>query len=133
MRIMAKNLKIFFLVIMALLPLTTHAQGSPACRKTHERYLNLERFATRKVTPYYPNDPSFRVRGRVIVKVGVNNRGDVVSARAICGHPLLLAWSVGAANDWKFKPTMLKGKPVKRVGIIIFDFPSRNDLVGASD
>ena len=119
-------------MIIALWPLVTHAQSIPACRKTHERYPNLADSAVKTVAPFYPNDPGFRVRGRVIVKVEVNKSGDVVSARAICGQPMLLAWSLTAAKNWKFKPRKLKGKPVKTIGIIIFDFPSKSDSTGAN-
>ena len=129
---MAKNRNIFLLMIVAFLPLAVHAQTMQVCRKADERYPNLERMVIRKVAPYYPNDAGFRVRGRVIIKVEVNKHGDVVSARAICGHPMLLAWSVSAAKDWKFKPRKLKGKPVKTTGIITFDFPGGSDSVGES-
>jgi TonB family protein len=127
---MAYKWKLLFLVIAVLLPLTAYGQSIPDCKETHERYTNLEGLAIKKVAPSYPNERGVKASGRVIVKVEVDKRGDVVSARAICGHPLLLAGAVSAAKDWKFIPKKIKGKLVKTTGVIIFNFPAENNLTG---
>jgi TonB family protein len=127
---MTNKLKLLFLVITAFLPLAAYGQSIQDCKETHERYTNLERLAIKKVAASYPNERSVKVWGRVIVKVEINKRGDVVSARAICGHPLLLAGAVSAAKDWKFIPKKVKGRAVKTTGVIMFDFPDRDNLTG---
>ena len=116
--------KLLFLIIVALSPSAIYAQSEHTCGEEHEGLPNLESAAVKKVTPYYPNDPGFHVRGKVIVKVKVNKRGDVASVSALCGHPLLYSWAVQAAKDWKFTPKMRKGKPVSMIGVIILDFPA---------
>jgi protein TonB len=73
--------------------------------------------------PQYP--PVARVAkasGTVIVQVTVDESGNVVSAHAVSGHPLLQAAAVAAARSAKFSPTKLSGQPVKVNGIIQYNF-----------
>ena len=46
--------------------------------------------------------------GSVVVEVTINEAGNVISARALCGHPILQTMSVKAALEAKFsRPTTL--------------------------
>ena len=65
------------------------------------------------------------VSGTVIVQVVIDEQGNVVSAKAIDGHPLLQAVSVAAAREAKFSPTTLEGEPVKVTGVIQYNFVAR--------
>jgi protein TonB len=58
----------------------------------------------------------------VVVEVTVDEQGNVMSARAISGHPLLKEAAVAAARGWRFTPTLLTGTPVKVIGTITFNF-----------
>ncbi|MEK6409205.1 MAG: TonB family protein [Acidobacteriota bacterium] len=79
--------------------------------------------ATRRVEPAYPPlAKAARVSGSVVVEVTADEEGNVISARAISGHPLLKDAAVEAAKGWRFAPTMLTGVPVKVIGIITFNF-----------
>lgn len=79
--------------------------------------------ATRRVEPTYPPlAKAARVSGSVVVEVTVDEEGNVISARALSGHPLLKDAAVGAARGWRFKPTLLQGEPVKVIGTITFNF-----------
>ncbi|MEK6321360.1 MAG: TonB family protein [Acidobacteriota bacterium] len=79
--------------------------------------------ATRRVEPEYPPlAKAARITGSVVVEVTVDEDGNVFSARAISGHPLLKDVAVTAAKDWKFSPTMLSGVLVKVIGTITFNF-----------
>ena len=71
---------------------------------------------------YPPVAKAARAEGRVVVEVVVNEAGQVESASAVEGHPLLRAASVDAARQWEFAPTRLQGKPVKVTGKITFNF-----------
>ena len=62
------------------------------------------------------------VSGTVVVQVLIDEEGNVVSARAVSGHPLLQATSVAAAREAKFEPTQLAGEPVKVTGVIHYNF-----------
>lgn len=71
---------------------------------------------------YPPAARAVRASGAVSVQVTVDESGNVVSANAVSGHPLLRASAVEAARSAKFSPTLLGGKPVKVTGIIVYNF-----------
>lgn len=60
--------------------------------------------------------------GAVNVKVMIDEEGNVVSAEAVSGHPLLQQAAVQAAQQSKFKPTSLSGQLVKVTGVIVYNF-----------
>ena len=60
--------------------------------------------------------------GTVRVEITIDEDGNVTSARAVSGHPLLQAASVEAARQAKFGPTKLEGQPVKVQGIVTYTF-----------
>ena len=62
------------------------------------------------------------VSGPVNVEVTLDVKGNVVSASAVSGHPLLRAAAVNAARNAKFTPTLLAGQPVKVTGVITYNF-----------
>jgi protein TonB len=83
----------------------------------------IDRSAIKRVNPEYPPlARAAQVSGSVVVEIVVDENGDVESARALGGHPLLRDASVAAAKEWKFKPTMLSGKPVKVTATLTFNF-----------
>lgn len=71
---------------------------------------------------YPPAARAVKASGSVAVQVVVDEQGNVLSARAISGHPLLRAASEAAAREAKFTPTKLSGKPVKVSGVINYNF-----------
>ncbi len=75
------------------------------------------------VKPPYPAAArAVRAAGAVNVQVTIDEQGNVISAQAVSGHPLLRAASVQAARASTFSPTLLQGQPVKVVGIIVYNF-----------
>ncbi len=72
--------------------------------------------------PYPPIARQAKASGTVVVQVLVDEEGNVVTARAVSGHPLLQAASVAAARGAKFSPTKVNGKPVKVTGVITYTF-----------
>ncbi|MCA1629187.1 MAG: energy transducer TonB [Acidobacteria bacterium] len=92
-------------------------------RKTEIRGGVLNGKADKRVQPVYPAVArAAGATGAVEVEVTVDEGGNVASARAVSGHPLLQQAAVDAARQWTFKPTTLKGEPVKVAGIITFSF-----------
>jgi TonB family protein len=63
-----------------------------------------------------------KVSGPVVVEVTIDEEGDVISVRALSGHPLLKDAAVEAARGWKFSRTELSGVPVKVIGTLTFVF-----------
>lgn len=79
--------------------------------------------AVRLVTPPYPAIArSAHASGSVQVQVLIDENGNVISAHAVSGHPLLQAAAVAAARASKFSPTKLSGQPVKVNGVIVYNF-----------
>jgi TonB family protein len=73
--------------------------------------------------PEYPQAAAaVRASGAVSVQVTIDENGNVVSAAAASGHPLLRAAAESAAREAKFSPTLLSGNPVKVSGILTYNF-----------
>lgn len=71
---------------------------------------------------YPPIARAAHASGTVVVQVLIDENGNVVSASAVSGHPLLQAAAVGAARQARFSPTKLSGQPVKVTGVIQYNF-----------
>jgi protein TonB len=71
---------------------------------------------------YPPIARAAHASGTVVVQVLIDENGNVVSAKAVSGHPLLQAVSVSAARQARFSPTKLSGQPVKVTGVIQYNF-----------
>ncbi len=75
------------------------------------------------VKPMYPSGArSLNVSGVVQVQVIVDEKGYVIDAQPISGHPTLLKVSKDAAKLSKFTPTYECGHPTKVSGIIVYNF-----------
>ena len=81
------------------------------------------RGALKRVQPVYPEvAKAAGAEGTVEVEIAIGEGGEVVSAKAVKGHPLLHQASVDAARQWTFKPTQVSGKPAKVSGRVTFNF-----------
>lgn len=94
--------------------------------------------ATVLTTPAYPAAArAVRANGAVNVQVLIDESGNVISASAVSGHPLLRQVAEQAALQSKFMPTMLSAQsifmptlseiPVKYTGIIVYNFVNPQD------
>lgn len=72
--------------------------------------------------PYPQIARAAHASGTVVVQVLIDENGNVVSAHAVSGHPLLQAVAVQAARQARFSPTKLSGQPVKVTGVIQYNF-----------
>jgi protein TonB len=74
-------------------------------------------------TPTYPAEArAARISGAVTVQITIDEYGNVITARAVSGHPLLQASAVSAAQQARFSPTFLMGEAVKVTGVLIYNF-----------
>jgi TonB family protein len=79
--------------------------------------------ATSLPKPIYPAAAkAVKASGVVNVQILIDEEGNVISANATSGHPLLRAASEEAARSAKFSPTSLSGQKVKVSGIIVYNF-----------
>jgi TonB family protein len=60
--------------------------------------------------------------GDVLVRVLIDEGGNVIEATAVSGHPLLRASALEAARAAKFTSTRLNGEPVTVTGVLVFNF-----------
>jgi len=73
--------------------------------------------------PNYPQLAKIaRVQGKVAVQVLIDETGNVVSAKAMSGPPLLIGESQRAAMQARFSPTTINGQAVKVSGVITYNF-----------
>lgn len=75
--------------------------------------------------PYPPIARTAGVQGRVSIQVLIDEQGNVISATAIDGHPMLRFAAQRAALQAKFSPTTLGGQAVRVSGVITYDFKLR--------
>lgn len=84
---------------------------------------SLRNSAIKKVAPVYPDvAKAAGAQGVVTVQVVVDEQGNVATAKAVSGHPLLQQAAVDAARQWTFKPTIVDGRAAKMSGVISFSF-----------
>lgn len=75
------------------------------------------------VKPLYPVPAKMvHAAGAVNVQVTIDENGNVTSANALSGHPLLRQVSEQAARNSKFNPTFLNYQKVKVTGVIVYNF-----------
>lgn len=72
--------------------------------------------------PYPQTARAVGASGAVSVQVTIDEKGNVVSAKAVSGHPLLIDAAERAARGAKFSPTYLSKQPVKVSGLIVYNF-----------
>lgn len=65
------------------------------------------------------------VEGKVSVDVELNEKGEVVSAKATSGHQMLRGSAEDAAKRTIFKPALYNGQPIKSKGSIVYNFSLR--------
>jgi len=79
--------------------------------------------AVNLVKPPYPAAAkAVRASGAVNIQVIIDESGNVISATAVSGHPLLRAAAEEAARNSKFAPMMMSGQAVKVTGVIVYNF-----------
>ncbi|HEX8163074.1 MAG TPA: cytochrome c oxidase assembly factor Coa1 family protein [Pyrinomonadaceae bacterium] len=82
--------------------------------------------ATSLPTPAYPaTAKAVKASGVVVVLVTTDEQGNVATANAMSGHPLLRASAEAAAKQARFTPTLVAGKPMKMTGTISYNFAAQ--------
>lgn len=66
-----------------------------------------------RVNPQYPQDArDQRIQGLVVLKVIIDQEGNVSNVDLISGHPLLVPAAIEAVKQWKYKPYLLNSEPI---------------------
>jgi len=76
-----------------------------------------------KALPTYPDEAlKAGIRGDVIFKIVVDEAGKIVLSDPVEGDPLLVAASVEALRDFRFRPYLLNGVPIRVASQLSFHF-----------
>lgn len=82
--------------------------------------------AISKPAPVYPEEAKAKsLSGVITVEVLIDEAGKVESARGVGGPALLQEAAVNAARQARFAPTRLSGQPVKVIGVLTYNFVSK--------
>ncbi|MGH9906845.1 MAG: energy transducer TonB [Pyrinomonadaceae bacterium] len=93
----------------------------PAPKLIRKKIINSEAIELPK--PIYPAIArQMGTQGAVNVQVLIDEKGRVISAKALSGSPMLSHEAVRAAYQARFSPTLLDDQPVKVSGIITYNF-----------
>ena len=66
-----------------------------------------------RISPVYPADAlQARIQGIVLLQATIGKDGRIKSLSLISGHPMLTQAAIGAVQQWRYKPYLLKGDPV---------------------
>lgn len=89
----------------------------------------LNNLAVRLATPVYPTSAQkFNIQGMVTVQITLDENGNVTSAKASDGSPLLRSASEDAARKSKFNPARVSNQAVKATGFIIYNFKANQNM-----
>lgn len=81
--------------------------------------------AIRRVVPLYPpKAKKSRIVGLATVEMLISEDGDVLWVRAVSGHEFFKEAAAAAARGWKFQPSTARGRPVRVIGLLTFNFTS---------
>lgn len=74
-------------------------------------------------TPAYPQSArQVNAAGQVTVQISVDEQGNVTSAKAISGHPLLRPSAEAAARQSRFNPVKIGDRAVSANGVLVYNF-----------
>ena len=79
-----------------------------------------------RVEPIYPREAlEQRIGGEVQLQAVVAEDGTVHDVKVIKGHPLLARAAIQAVSQWRYRPYLLNGQPIRRTTDItlIFNLP----------
>ena len=78
---------------------------------------------TRKIAPEYPPiAKAARASGLVTIEVEIDEKGKVLTAQVVSGHPLLREAALTAARQWEFDPVKFSVRSSNFTGVISFNF-----------
>ncbi|HET6372544.1 MAG TPA: energy transducer TonB [Candidatus Polarisedimenticolia bacterium] len=96
-------------------------------------YLNAEIKAPERtvfVPPVYPDEPKRAgIEGKVVMEVVVGQSGSVEGVRFIKSYPIFNEAAEKAVRQWKYKPALKDGKPVRVYLTVLVEFSLKKEPV----
>jgi TonB family protein len=117
-----------WLTLLRTLKIETPLVGNKEYRGVN-LVVDEEKLNGRAISLPKPEYPAFarqsRAGGTVLVRVIVDEKGNVAEIVSVSGHPALVEAAAKAARKAKFTPTAIAGQPVRVTGLITYNFVSR--------
>ena len=84
----------------------------------------LNKKAVKLPQPSYPaNARAQRISGTVVMKITIDEKGDVIDVRDMCHGPAFItSAAISAAREARFEPVKVNGRPVKTDGVLVYRF-----------
>ncbi len=96
---------------------------SPGEKMIVKKGSGVVKIARQLPKPDYPRSArASRARGPVSVSVVIDENGEVITAQALSGDPLLRPAAESVACEAKFEPTAIDGIPARVAGVITYNF-----------
>lgn len=90
----------------------------------------LQGLVDHKKLPNYPEEAlKSRIQGNVVFKIVVDESGKIILSTPVEGDALLVAASLDALRDFRFRPYLLNGTPLKIESQVGFNF----SIIGNGD
>lgn len=77
---------------------------------------------------YPPEAKAKGIEGTAVVKISVDETGSVDKTEVVSGDPILAASCADALKQWRFKPYIKNGKPVRVAASLPCNFAASNDV-----
>lgn len=105
---------------------TPSPRATPSPENTPPANVNVGIMNSRAVNlvkPAYPQTAKqMNASGQVMVQIAVDEDGNVLSARAVSGNPLLRAPAENAARQSRFNPVKVNDRAVRATGVVVYNF-----------
>ncbi len=76
-----------------------------------------------RVEPEYPEEARQQgIQGAVVLEVRIGRDGAIQDVKLVSGQPLLADAAIAAVKQWRFKPRMVKGRPVEMQTRVTLNF-----------
>ena len=68
----------------------------------------------RRVEPIYPHlAKQIQREGRVELRAIISTSGTIESLEVLSGDPLFIQSALAAVREWRYRPTILNGRPIE--------------------
>ncbi len=122
-------MKIIFIAVLILLFAFQITFSQESSKSEEKKYPFISDHLPVNEKPIYSPKPEYPKAARavnasreVIVRIVINESGNVEEAKSLSGHPLLWAESIKTAFATKYKPPLINGKAVKIYSEIVYNF-----------
>jgi TonB family protein len=73
--------------------------------------------------PDYPSAAEVaRIQGNVILRIAIDQYGNVSSLQLMQGHPMLAPAALSSVRSWKYSPFTANGQPVSAITVVVVRF-----------